>query len=86
MNPELLDNYLPVRLSNSHVISALSLSFFVLVGQISTIPTLSCKGAWKKQLTPAAAKHRRTCTRSFLIYLMRATVGELVFVFVGSEL
>ena len=28
MNPELLDNYLPVRLSNSHAISALSLSFF----------------------------------------------------------
>jgi hypothetical protein len=67
------------------VISALSLSFFVLVAQISTIPTLSCKGAWKKQLTPAAAKHRRTCTQA-LPYLMRATVGELVFVFVGSEL
>jgi hypothetical protein len=73
MNPELLDHSLPVRLSNSHVISALSLSFFVLVAQISTIPTLSCKGAWKKQLTPAAAKHRRHALGAS--YLMRATVG-----------
>jgi hypothetical protein len=47
MNPELLDNYLPIRLSNSHVISALSLSFF-LVAEISTIPTLPCKGVSKK--------------------------------------
>jgi hypothetical protein len=48
MNPELLDNYLSIRLSNSHVISAFSLSFF-LVAQVSTIPTLPCKGAGKSK-------------------------------------
>ena len=49
MNPELLDDFLPVRLSNSHVFSALSLSFFLFVAQIFTIPTRPCKGASKSQ-------------------------------------
>src|SRR5215831_17510759 len=45
MNPELLDDCLPVRLSNSHVISALYLSFFLFIAEILTIPTRPCKGA-----------------------------------------
>jgi len=47
MNPELLDDCLPVRLSNSHVFSALYLSFFLFVAEIFTIPTRPCKGALK---------------------------------------
>ena len=47
MNPELLDDCLPVRLSNSHVFSALYLSFFLFVAKIFTIPTRPCKGALK---------------------------------------
>jgi hypothetical protein len=57
MNPELLDDCLPVRLSNSHLFSALSLSFFLFVAQIFTIPRRPCKGALKKQMMLAADRH-----------------------------
>ena len=59
MNPELLDDFLPVRLSNSHVISALYLSFFLFVAEIFTIPTRPCKGALKAN-DARRTKHGRT--------------------------
>src|ERR687891_460571 len=49
MNPELLDDCLLLRFSNSHILRSFSL-FPSLVGSISTIAPRDCKGADRSRL------------------------------------